>query len=131
MTTERLQEIFDITLNHLREQGCASFVTTMRGTEEFTSCMYRGPEGRKCAAGIHISDTKYTAGMEGKSFFTVNNEMLKSEFEIEDMRLISALQEAHDDSLAGGDIKTWERAMKGIAKHKKLTYTPEHTRDEA
>jgi hypothetical protein len=52
------QEIFDTVAVHLMTQGKKS-----QGAGE---CLYRGPDGLKCAAGVLIPDEDYTPKMEGK-----------------------------------------------------------------
>lgn len=49
--------MFDKMLEHLRAQGC-------RSVDEFDSCLYRGPNGTKCAVGALIPDEKYSKDME-------------------------------------------------------------------
>lgn len=51
------QEFFDTTVTVLRAQGGPSI-------NEKGVCLYRGPNGRKCAAGIHITDEEYDPTMD-------------------------------------------------------------------
>lgn len=51
------QEAFDLMVNHLITQGRAA-------ADDNGECLYRGPEGTKCAVGILIPDDKYTPAME-------------------------------------------------------------------
>ena len=51
------QEIFDTVVTHLRAQG----IRSMRGC----TCVYRGPEGRKCAIGALIPDEDFKPEWEG------------------------------------------------------------------
>jgi hypothetical protein len=53
------QEIFDTVAKHLFTQG--------KQSTDYVSCLYRGPEGTKCAVGILIPDAAYDADMEGCS----------------------------------------------------------------
>jgi hypothetical protein len=58
MTT---QEIFDTVATHLFTQG-------ERALSADGACMYRAPDGRKCAAGVLIDDNEYNPAMEGTTF---------------------------------------------------------------
>ena len=52
------QQVFDTCLTHLRAQG-------RRSTDPISGfCMYRGPDGLKCAIGALIPDTAYHLGLE-------------------------------------------------------------------
>ncbi len=42
-----MQEFFEKTINHLVAQG-------QQATNQIGACLYRAPEGRKCAAGVHM-----------------------------------------------------------------------------
>lgn len=55
-------EVIDYVTNHLLSQGCRSKSLEAHG------CAYRGPSGRKCAAGCLIPDSLYTTEMENKSW---------------------------------------------------------------
>lgn len=48
-----MQRVYDEILNHLRTQGVCSVAN------DGGCCMYRGPEGKKCAIGLYISDADY------------------------------------------------------------------------
>jgi hypothetical protein len=53
------QEIFDRVWTHFVVEG------NPRSMDEDGDCVYRGPEGQKCAVGIFIPDTEYRSGIEG------------------------------------------------------------------
>lgn len=53
---DTLQELFNIVSLHLLNQGQKSAHETL--------CMYRGPNGMKCAAGVLIPDNEYNPSME-------------------------------------------------------------------
>jgi hypothetical protein len=55
------QEMFDAAYRGLASQNWQQ----SRDEGEFTMCLYRGPEGRKCAAGWLIPDNLYDPKMEG------------------------------------------------------------------
>lgn len=54
------QEIFDTVATHLLAQG--------HQAKQGAFCMYRMPNGSKCAAGFLIPDEAYRPSMENKSF---------------------------------------------------------------
>ena len=129
MTTQtRLQEIFDITLNHLRLQKVASFVIDREEPlYESPVCLYRDQNGLKCAAGVHIPDDAYTPEMEGKSIRNVAEVFLPGRFTRAEVDLMAVMQSAHDRHLATGDTLRWELSMRDIASLQRdgpLTYTP-------
>lgn len=51
------QEIFDKVATHLLTQN--------KRAHDGSSCVYRAPDGCKCAAGILVSDEDYSPSMEG------------------------------------------------------------------
>jgi len=51
------QEVFDKVATHL--------LTQMVRSADEDGCLYRGPNGLKCAIGCLIPDDKYDSGMEG------------------------------------------------------------------
>jgi hypothetical protein len=88
------QEFYNKTLDHLHKQG-------HRSEDAFGRCMYRGPNGDKCAMGIHITDEEYLPGMEGRSISGVLRKF-QDRFQDADQRfrsrikLASSLQHLHD-----------------------------------
>lgn len=90
MATMSLQEIFDFAVNHLRTQGVPS-------TGPDGQCLYRGPNGTKCAFGAFISDTEYEADMEGMTVFTLARQKQWG-YDASKLALLRDLQSAHDDS---------------------------------
>jgi hypothetical protein len=59
MNFKSKQALFDFISNHLLRQG--------KKSNDLTSCLYRGPGGRKCAVGCVIPDELYSDAMERKS----------------------------------------------------------------
>jgi len=60
------------TLDHLIKQGTCSYgeytYTDHDGEPDTTEgCLYRGPNGTKCAVGFHIEDSEYLYDMEDKN----------------------------------------------------------------
>lgn len=102
------QEVFDQVVRHLRKQGCQS--------RENGMCQYRGPEGRKCAAGILIPDSKYRPELEG---FRVGDCGISDIFLAQNINLefLSELQYTHDTF----EPTEWESRFVILAKQHNLT----------
>ena len=77
-----MKETFEYVLNKILEQGEPSL-------NKDGKCLYRGPNGLKCAAGHLISDEEYNPSMEGRGA----RHTLSSH---PHMELISQMQIAHD-----------------------------------
>lgn len=86
------QETFNTAYLGLKSQG---FEKSYSG--EIDECAYRGPEGRKCAAGWCISDEDYSEDIEGCSVRSNDIQELPS-VKIHDKDLLADLQHAHDSS---------------------------------
>lgn len=89
-----LQQQFDYAVNHLRTQGAVSVDKDTR------RCMYRSPEGFKCAAGCFIPDELYATALEGKTWnavvFKLQDKLPKYLLDQQSIYLIRKLQHAHD-----------------------------------
>ena len=105
------QEIYDKVKAHLLTQNAKSYDV------ENDMCMYRHPDGLKCAIGVLIPDDAYTPDMEGHNVTAMTlypdlwdrfPEVLK---EIP-VSLLSALQSVHDDY----DVHQWPSALARVAK---------------
>lgn len=105
-----LQEIFDQVATHLLDQGVAS-VDSVKG------CLYRGPEGTKCALGCLIPDNYYTKEMEGHGirYLRDNDYELPLILKVDPLSFLLDLQYAHDKSLATMGISFWRSDMRRIA----------------
>lgn len=87
------QEIFDTVTRHLAKQGRRAVVKTEYGD---LRCVYRAPDGSKCAAGALLPDDSYDPEMEGAA-----SRMLPGRFNVPgwfvtNTDLIQRLQDAHD-----------------------------------
>lgn len=93
----------------------------------FARCQYRGPKGRKCAAGHWIPDGKYTPGIEGNSVLcTYVLETLPEALRSGELnRTLRALQRAHDDAAQVALIygKSWPEALSAQFKARGLNVT--------
>lgn len=109
------QEIFNIVWNHfIVEEGHPSV-----GNDGL--CMYKGPNGERCAAGLLIPDEKYKPEMEGKS---CNEEPVLQALPFgASVSFIRELQLAHDDAtLTGANFhKSIHTSLTRIARTHRLT----------
>lgn len=98
------QEAFDIMVKHLRKQGRKSAL--MDGY----TCMYRHPEGLKCAIGVLIPDSEYKPKIEGMtaSFIVKKCPSLKDI----NWKLLNQMQNTHDRF----SVEMWESRFIEIAK---------------
>lgn len=114
---EAQQHIFDLALNHIRNQGRPSLAAT-RG------CAYRGVGGLSCAFAPAIKD--YTKGMEGCSasgLIQDHPESLIPEAVISGVCLCDSIQYCHDGSSRSEHFMTdFERRMKNVASDYGLVY---------
>ena len=115
--TASLQEIFDYVVTNLLKQGSKS-----TSEEHPDECLYRGPNGKKCAAGFLISDSRYSKLLEGQNiYYTINAIMpnfdSNNSEHFSKRALIMNLQEIHDEI----DEEDWKEAFKRLAKRTKLS----------
>ena len=105
------QEIFDKVARHMLTQKCKAMVEG--------NCMYRTPEGLRCAAGCLIPDDKYRPDMEGVLWGSsrinpLNGNRDSTEIiasEIGHRELVGQLQMIHDEVT----VEDWRSAIDGIA----------------
>jgi hypothetical protein len=111
------QETFDKVVKHLLLQNKQS--VSIRG------CLYRGPDGLKCAVGCLIQDEVYTSDLEHKS---VDNPDAKAALELslgcnltnDDIFFLSLLQKIHD----GHKVEAWPIWLGHFAQSQGLRYNP-------
>jgi len=127
------QEVYDISVTHLRQQGC-------RAADE-SGCRYRlepvvadGPM-LKCAVGPHIRDEDYTDNFEGyalgfqldgQPYAGVTEYLLDKGYSDHQLRLLMALQNVHDtipDRKLRPILEIWEPQFAEIAADFNLQYT--------
>jgi hypothetical protein len=84
------QEIFDKVVTHLLTQNARS--------TDGRKCLYRGPNGNKCAAGCLIDDEHYNPSLENKSALSADVEvaLLSSGIPAGALSLVGSLQSIHD-----------------------------------
>lgn len=73
-------------------------------------CVYRGPNGEKCAVGLLIPDDLYRMEFEGKSLRSIVclDSTLRKMFSGDTLQLLLDMQSAHDDNcdLMGGEFNS-------------------------
>lgn len=94
------QQIFDTVARHLAAQGHRSVRPGGTSYAGDAICLYRAPNGDKCAAGVLIPDEVYNPAIERMSIESTSEEMtrVRKESGISDssLPLVFALQRAHD-----------------------------------
>lgn len=108
------QTAFDIVVNGARAQRCRSKATND------PACLYRGPKGRKCFAGMCIPDDIYSERIEGNSFRSacqINSRLRDYIGDPDVIEFINSLQVIHDLT----DPVDWEQSFAEIATANELT----------
>lgn len=108
------QEVFDQVAKHMLAQGVRS-----RLSDEGNVCMYRGPNGLKCAAGCLIGDDEYAEKMDNNPAGTSWEGMAKrGEVPRAHAHLIQKLQSIHDHT----ESVSWAVALSELAHELGLAY---------
>jgi hypothetical protein len=121
------QEIFNIVARHLILQGERSILSGSRSG----LCLYRGPDGKKCAGGVLIPDDRYLPVFEGAGWSETGTWTFEGHFcssdtrdkftalinEIGHINLVSMLQNIHDLYLNASE---WPEKLRGVASRYKL-----------
>jgi len=102
------QEVFDQAAEHLLTQNKQSEGVHNNGL----TCMYRSPDGLKCAAGCLIGDDEYLSQWERRSWGFVSRVSSVTKH----IDLISSLQSIHDDC----EPSQWLVRLKELASSKEL-----------
>ena len=116
------QDIFDTVVKHLFTQG--------KPAMDDGTCMYRGPDGAKCAVGVLIADDEYRHGFEFRELpdllSLIDGTPLERRLS-KNLRLLRDLQAAHDtrdNRTQEGrfDLQALERDLFTIAHRHDLEY---------
>lgn len=102
------QQIFDKVATHLIKQGKRAAIKDEYGKV----CMYRAPDGCKCAAGCLIPDRLYRAGMERRGVIDLSESFELPKFFSQHLGLIANLQAVHDVRRPS----RWRGALRRVAK---------------
>lgn len=90
------QELYDYIVEAIVKQGRPSVGDNDR-------CLYRGPDGLKCAAGHVIPDSMYSENMEGKDVHSLMCKKQMPKSLIPHEKLLRAMQSAHDGTKPAED----------------------------
>lgn len=97
------QKAFNKAYRGLASQGFERSTAPTDGNHD--QCLYRGPGGRKCAAGWLIPDRKYKPEMEASGIVTYVLDEGLYDFDGLDGRFLLTLQRAHDNGLSPRSMK--------------------------
>lgn len=103
------QEVFDQVANHLLTQMKKSEEHRRNHNDSYEHvnlCLYRSPDGFKCAAGCLIADDEYKPEFEQKDWPSLREEFPQM-ITMKHMDLIRQLQDIHDDL----DVDDWKAAL--------------------
>jgi hypothetical protein len=103
------QEAFETMVQHLRKQGRRSVLDDVS-----QACVYRSPDGLKCAIGALIPYSEYKAEFEGKPVTALFDYGL---FESLDALLLINMQNVHDFT----PVDKWEERFQDLAEEYDLT----------
>lgn len=117
------QEIYDKVCEHLDQQGERA-VTLSKDGKVPVSCAYQTEQGTKCAVGALMTDEELAQLQEGD---LLKNDWVKIVEEglapVTHIKLLRALQEAHDQSNRWKDRQAMVNNLKEIARRFNLTPT--------
>lgn len=105
------QQVLNTVVTNLRKQGERSFDIDFEGREV---CLYRGPNGVKCAAGHLMPDKLYDKSWERQAICDLIHDYTYEELfgdDVEDITLVEELQNIHDSY----DVEEWEEYWKELA----------------
>lgn len=114
------QEMFNKIVTHLLTQKVRSEGCDADGT---TTCLYRGPDGAKCAVGVLIADEHYTPSLENKvvTSWPVSKALVASGVTNANrprtQMLLAACQGVHDTVKP----RQWKERLTGLAQEYDLT----------
>ena len=113
------QEAFDFVVRHFVRQRVMS-------VEASGSCMYRAPDGKRCAVGALIKDEAYKPEMERQSVLNLNGESpVRPLLDVGSVhrRLLTRLQYIHDAAFAGLVRRTLLGRLREVATEYNLDTT--------
>jgi len=105
------QQAFNKSAKHLLTQNKRS-INLKANTYDSNVCLYRSPDGSKCAIGALISDKEYRASMEGTCASELVRHALPHKFRNVSTDMLQDLQEMHDENKPS----TWGGKLRVIAK---------------
>lgn len=120
-----LQQVFDQVAVHLLTQNKKAQGTTRRAPNHVTTvCLYRSPDGCKCAAGCIIADDEYKPAFERKAIVAVIHGYFPEVYDAIDnaskedvLEFLQQLQRVHDKT----SVDTWEMNLRQLATEHQLS----------
>lgn len=108
------QEIFNKVATHLFTQGTRAMADPDCHSGQ---CMYRGPNGSKCAVGVLIPDELYRKNMETRTINGLldDEEVVLPAWMTENRQLLWSLQCVHDQYEAWGSSMAMRRKLNAVA----------------
>jgi hypothetical protein len=106
------QKTFNKVARHLLKQNAKSMRAYSKDEGDGEShCAYRGDNGRRCAAGILITNNEYKPSFEGQAVY--NSPEVDPLFRKKglNIRLCYRLQGVHD----GDDVRDWPKSLERVA----------------
>jgi len=102
------EDLFRTVASHLFRQGCQS--TRKINPNE---CLYRGPEGRKCAVGFLIPDSSYSPAMEGRGLDSLIEDFggVLPQAILDNSSLLHRLQQLHDSYTSSSSLTFREHLL--------------------
>lgn len=103
------QEIFNKVAFHLLSQN--------KKSRTKIECLYRGPDGLKCAIGCLIPDEDYSSKFEGyglkraEEWSELGEYFLKNNYTEENLYFMKELQLIHDTE----DVESWKNCLSNLA----------------
>lgn len=107
------QEIFDTVAAHLIKQGHKS-----KRSDNF--CLYRGPDGDKCAIGILITDDEYSQEMESNAVQSLESSGFLPKRLKPHLNLLYDLQVSHDEHFF--NVDELRLRLRVVANRHKLSF---------
>jgi hypothetical protein len=96
------QEIFNTVAMHLLVQG-------RKAVGKNGKCVYRSPNGDRCAVGVLISDEEYLKKMEGKTVVKLLFDEQMPKRLLPHVKLLAELQAVHDYCCSDADSHEFDR----------------------
>lgn len=115
------QEVFDFVATHLFTQGVQA-IGHNGPAGSAPICLYRGPNGTKCAVGAMITDEEYDPSMEGFSARDlVHLKVVKVNDDIKaNVELLEGLQTVHDAPKNWDDEDQMKMSLRYVAQEHDL-----------
>lgn len=106
------QEHFDKVANHLLTQN-------KKALDKTGKCVYRAPDGTKCAIGCLIPDELYSPKLESRLVFQDIFDPIFGHLTYEERNMLDDLQHVHDKS----NVENWKEDLRNLANRWNLEWT--------